>query len=212
VEASGAGEPQPFGCRKIPKKSMHNINQIIAGVSKKDKDWYNKNKWLIKILGLSQNQAAFQRGNIDGILGDIQIFYLGAKKFIAITLLILAVLCLTHSFIFMSTPRIFNLISIYFGLIGSFLASYGFILGMKMTYQKNQRGTVYMPDIPSHPEGFRKYCDRMNKIVANIINYSAEEKISQLKIELRRQFSLAFGFGMLVFSFCIQIVLEFVGR
>jgi len=194
------------------KESMNNINQIIANASRKYKDWYNKNKWLIKILGMSSNEAAFQRGNIEGIINDIQSFYKSSKKFAAITLMALSILCLVHSLLFLNTTRIFNLISIYFGLIGSFLASYGFILGLQRTKSRNQPGTVWMPNIPNGIEEFPRYCLKMNEIVVNIINSAAHERVGQFKLELRRQFSLVIGFGLLVISFCIQIVLEFLGR
>jgi len=191
---------------------MSDINQIIGILSREYQDWYNKNRWLIKILGMSWNQAAFQRGNIEGIINDIQGFYKSSKKFTAITLMTLSILCLSHSLLFQNTSRIFNLISIYFGLIGSFLASYGFVLGLKRTKSTNQSGTVWMPDIPNRSEDFSRYCLKMNEIVANIINSTVHERVGQFKLELRRQFSLAIGFGLLVISFCIQIVLEFLGR
>ena len=194
------------------KDVMSNINQIIANSSHEYKNWYNKNKWLIKILGMSCNDAAFQKGNIDGIINDIQSFYKSTKKFAAVTLMMLAILCLSHSLLFLTTTRIFNLISIYFGLIGSYLASYGFILGLQRIKSRNQDSTIWMPNVPSHTEEFPRYCSKMNEIVANIINSGAHERVGQFKLELRRQFSLAIGFGLLVISFCIQIVLEFVGR
>jgi len=72
---------------------MSNIDQIIANASSEYKDWYNKNKWLIKVLGMSWNEAAFQKGNIDGIIIDIQSFYKSSKKFAAVTLMVLCILC-----------------------------------------------------------------------------------------------------------------------
>jgi len=190
---------------------MNDINQIIAKASRKYQDWYNKNRWLIKILGIPWNQAAFQRSNIQGIIDDIQDFFKSSKKFAAITLMTLSILCLSHSLLFQNTSRIFNLISIYFGLIGSFLACYGFILGLKRTESTNRSGTVWMPEIPSHTNDFPRYCSNLNKIVADIINSTVHERVGQFKLELRRQFSLAIGFGLLVISFCIQIVLYFCG-
>ena len=191
---------------------MSNINQIIANASKKHKEWYDKNKWLIKVLGMSWNEAAFQKGNIDGIIHDIKSFYESSIKFAAVTLIILSILCLTHSLLFLSSTRVFNLISIYFGLIGSFLASYGFILGLQRNRDRKQDSTIWMPNIPSRVEEFPRYCLKMNEIVANIINSGVHEKVGQFKLELRRQFSLAAGFGLLFVSFCIQIIIEFAGR
>lgn len=191
---------------------MSKIKQAIASQSSNYNKWYKKNSWILKLLGLSWNEAAFQRGKVDGVVADIQSFKNSAKKFLAVILIVLALLCLTHSFLFLSTTRIFNLISIYFGLIGSFLASYGFILGFKKTKPKHQANTIWMPDIPNRTEEYPRYCEKMNEIVANIINSDANETFEQLKLELRKQFSLIIGFGLLVISFCIQIVLEFVGR
>jgi len=191
---------------------MSNINQIIANASKGHKEWYNKNKWLIKVLGMSWNEAAFQKGNIDGIINDIQSFYKSSKKFAAVTLIVLSILCLIHSLLFFSSTRVFNLISIYFGLVGSFLASYGFILGLQRSKDRKQYSTIWMPNVPSRAEEFPRYCVKMNEIVAKIINSGVHEKVGQFKLELRRQFSLAVGFGLLFISFCIQIIMEFVGR
>ena len=159
---------------------MSQIQQAIEKASKAHDEWYAKNRWLASLLGLSWSEAAFQQGSIDEIAGDLLSFSKGANKFIAISLLVLAVLSITHSLLFLSTTKVCNLISIYFGFIGSFIASYGFLLGLK----KEAR--------------------------TNLIKSGTKEKAGQLKIELRRQFSLAVGFIMLSLSFAIQLVLAFV--
>lgn len=190
---------------------MSQFQDAIVKASKAYNDWYEKNRWVVSILGLSWNEAAFQRAHVDGIAGDLLLFSKGIKKFIAICLLVLTALSITHFLVFLSTVGVCNLISIYFGLIGSFLASYGFLLGLKRhTGTKACRKTIRMPDIPVRPEDFSRYAERMNKIVADVINAGVAEKDGQVKLELRRQFSLAIGFIMLFFSFAIQIVLAFI--
>ena len=174
-------------------------------------EWYAKNRWVASLLGLSWSEATFQRAHIDGIAGDFLLFSKGAKKFIAISLLVLAALSITHSLLFLSTTKVCNLISIYFGFIGSFIASYGFLLGLKKDAgTKSHAKTIWMPDIPARPEDVSRYAVKMNKIVTELINSGAKEKAGQLKIELRRQFSLAGGFIMLSLSFAIQLVLALV--
>ncbi len=165
------------------------------------------------MLGLSWNQAAFHRAHIDGISGDLLLFSRGIRKFLAASLLALAALSILHSLLFHSTVGVCNLISIYFGFTGSSLASYGFLLGLKRDSKAKVSGNaIWMPDIPVRTEDIQRYAARMNQIVADIINVGAKEKAGQVKLELRRQFSLAVGFIMLTLSFVIQIILTFVKK
>lgn len=191
---------------------MSQIKQLLESASKSYKEWYAKNRWVISLLGLSWGEAAFQRMHVDGIAADIAAFSKGAKKFVAISLLMLAALSITYSFIFPSRARVCNLISIYFGLIGSFLAAYGFLLGLRRgAGTKAHKKTIWLPDVPAGPEDIPRYAAKMNEIVVALINTGGTEKVEQLKLELRKQFSLAIGFIMLFLSFVIQIILEFVG-
>lgn len=191
---------------------MTQIKQLLEIASKSYNEWYAKNRWVISLLGLSWSEAAFQRTHVDGIAGDVLVFSKHAKKFVAIAFLVLAALSITHSFLFLSTTKVCNLISIYFGLTGSFLAAYGFLLGLK----RRDAGTkahrnIWLPDVPTRPEDIPRYAAKMNEIVASLINTGSAEKVEQLKLELRKQFSVAIGLIMLSFSFAIQIALLFLG-
>lgn len=50
---------------------MGKSKQAIASQSRNYKEWYKKNSWVLKLLGLSWNEASFQRVNVDGIVADI---------------------------------------------------------------------------------------------------------------------------------------------
>jgi len=180
-------------------------------VSDELKEWYNKNKLLIKTLGLSHSEAYFQKARISKLAHDIGVFWYKMIWFWGITLLILLLLLASHLHFVQDGVKFFYLIAYYLGVLGSFLLSYGFLFYLRGLVPEKKSSHIFasMPQPPQRPQDFLRYSASLNKLLVDHGNTHADEKWQQVKVELRKQVSLAAGFILVAVSFMIQLVLQF---
>lgn len=189
---------------------MSDLQECFARQAEENRHWFKKNKYFIKILGFSFNDAVSQRSLITSILNDLKGYFKAFKIFILIAILILILLiCIQHTMWKADSNKLFITASIYSGLLGTFWASYGFLFNLRSLDLKQQKSTIFFPHIPRDTSGFPRYAASLNKIIGDYINSQAEEKVHMINVEIRKQISLAFGFFLLVVSFIIQMVLQF---
>lgn len=188
---------------------MNNIQEAFRRSAEEHYEWETRHRRLIKWLGLSSFNAVAFRGEVDSIAKDMQSLFEAGKKFLAYMLTILAVVSLGHAIYYSSTIGVVTIISAYLGLAGSFLASYGFLLGMRRAATPQQGSSIHFPDPPSRAESMFRYGVEMNKIVAGHLDGHAKNSFEQARLELRKQASLFAGFSLIVVSYVLQIVLQF---
>ncbi len=187
-----------------------NKHQEVKAETGDYSDWYSKNKVLIKLLGLSRNDAAFQRNKINHISEDLKGFLRQIKKILCYSLLILLLLTIIHLYFIKDIEKRLYLVAFYFGLIGAFLASYGFLLHAKGLVTKKNNNKLSLPSLPQRPEDFSRYAANLNKMIAEYMNIQNEEKWAQPKVGFRKEIALFVGFILIVISFLIQLLLQFV--
>ena len=169
-------EERKYGCQ----------GEVKANTGDYDK-WYEKNKWLIKPLGLSRNDAYFLRGTIDPIAKRLGDFYWKS---------ILPPSCALIPFLLYGVCEYWangNVKWLYFvaflsGGIGALYASFGIII-------------LY-------------YMGLLSKGKFNIVYPSSsqidKEQWTQIEQEIKRNLLLIIGGVCLLISFVLQMLLQFV--
>ncbi len=188
---------------------MTDLSEAIKKSSDEYKKWFNKNKKLIELLGLEWNDAAQYRNQIDKIQEDINRFNKVIIMFISITLSLLLILSIANFIIRRDIIKMSYFIAYYLGLIGSFLVSYGYLLQLKNINTQKKNRNMSLPNIPLNNNEMPIYASRLNEFLVNYINNEFRSNWPRLKIEIRKQKSLFWGFIIISISFLIQLVLQF---
>lgn len=188
---------------------MGNINEIFKKASDDYKNWYDKNKKLIETLGLSWNDAPQFRQQINEVQEDIKRFNKIVQRFVIYAIILLLLTSAINFLIKKDIIKLFYFIAYFLGLAGSFLASYGYLLQLKNIIPKRKNKRLNLPNIPQDFNEIPIYANRLNEFLANYINYQVDNNWPQIKIEIRKQKSLFWGFVIIAVSFLIQLILQF---
>lgn len=184
-----------------------------AIVSDEHEEWYNKNKLLIKALGLSRNDAYFHKARISKLAHDIEAFRHEMIRNLGIALLILLFSLVPHLYFVKDGIKSFYLIAYYLGFLGSFILVFGFLFYLRgLVPEKKSSPIASVPQPPQRPQDFPLYSASLNKLLVDHSNTHADEKWQQVKVELRKQVSSVTGFILVAISFMIQLVLQFFQR
>lgn len=178
---------------------MNNCQNNCKLISEGYSLWYEKNKWLIKIIGLSWTDASFFRGQISHIINDLRKFLHSIFKNLLISLCILIILSILNFYFVRNLIKLSYLIAYYFGLVGTFFASYGYVIYSKGLITQKQEHKTFINIRPNN----------ISQVLADYINSDTDQKLHLLKLEIRKQISLIIAFILLCISFAIQLILQF---
>ncbi len=168
---------------------------------------------VIKALGFSRSDAAFQRRQINSLVAELRQFRSKFTKFLLAVAIGLVVLIGAHQYLQGSVLQTAYLVAYYFGIVGTFLSCYGFLLNLRQRASEleNKLKWIIFPNPPTRldDDSFLVWsCSLMGKL-SDYINRQSTQSWETIRVEFHRQVSLFIGFVLIAISFLIQLALQF---
>jgi hypothetical protein len=174
------------------------------------REWQRRHWKVISILGLSASIAYMHKDKVEDLSSDLNAFTRRLRNLLTLALLILVFLVTAHVHWIADTVKLRYLVAYYSGLIGSGIASYGFLLHLRgLGPRKPPEQLFSFPPIPRRPEDFSHYAERLSGSLSGYFEAQNESGWDRAKMEIRRQLSFLVGFLLIVLRFLIQLWLQF---
>ena len=188
------------------KEKKPGCQEVVEQTIEHHRRWYKKKYYITKSLGLSWDEAALLRDEIDTLDKNLSIFLSQFVKSLIIAFVGLILLSATHVFLVYDTVKLLYVIAYYIGFLGTGLASFGWLLYGEGLLPKGRSKTVRS----SVARSLDNRIDSLQKVLANDIKAQHEDKWHQLQVDTRRNLSLLIGFACICVSFAMQLSLQFV--
>lgn len=174
------------------------------------KAWFRKRRLLVRVLGFQGMDATFHRQEIDQIASDLETWRRQAAKYLMPTVAMVAAAAVGHFLLTARPIRTAYFVAYALGLAGTAIAAYGFAFHPHgLAPGRRQAEFITLPQPPESARDVPFYAMSLNNAIVRHVTTEMEAKWHGVRVEVRRQMSLAIGMGFLAVSFLIQMALQF---